>query len=201
MLSMKKTGFEEAQTFTFSQLTNAASTDFELADSALKQNRVNRTFTFIFKMELQQGEKSGCEHVFACASYEDKEEWLRILQLILQMRNLEIDLGLVNPYSFEHFKKEQLIAQSMNNTQQVVVKVDKPPMSEPQQFLTARSSVAFQNFYTPTFSMSSTHFIEGYLLKAIETKRMLQMTKQHLRFFRIIFSTGKLNIKEEKEST
>ena len=61
--------------------------------------------------------------------------------------------------------------------------------------------VAFQNFYSWTFSMNSTHFIEGYLLKAIETKRMLQITKQHLRFFRIIFKTGKMNIKEGKEAT
>ena len=109
---MKKTGSKEAQTFTFNQVTDAASTDLELTDSALKQNRVNRAFTFNFKLVVD----SQTEFVFACGSYEDKDEWLRILQLILQMLKLEIDMGKVNPYSFEHFKKEQLTFQSMNNT-------------------------------------------------------------------------------------
>ena len=40
--------------------------------------------------------------------------------------------------------------------------------------------------------------IEGYLSKEIEAKGMLRRTKRHLRYFRIIFSTGKMNIKEDK---
>ena len=41
--------------------------------------------------------------------------------------------------------------------------------------------------------------IEGYLVKAIETKRMLKVTQQHLRYFRVIFSTGKMNVKEDRD--
>ena len=72
---MKKTGSKEAQTFTCNQVTDAASPDLELTDSALKQNRVNRAFTFNFKLVVD----SQTEFVFACGSYEDKDEWLRIL--------------------------------------------------------------------------------------------------------------------------
>ena len=41
--------------------------------------------------------------------------------------------------------------------------------------------------------------IEGYMSKEVETKSFLQICQRHLRYFRILFSTGKLNIKENKE--
>ena len=41
-------------------------------------------------------------------------------------------------------------------------------------------------------------YIEGYLQKEIDSSGILRRTKRHLRFFRIVYSTGKLNIKEEK---
>ena len=44
----------------------------------------------------------------------------------------------------------------------------------------------------------SFNYIEGYLCKEIDTKNLLRRTKRHLRYFRIIYSTGKLNIKEDK---
>ena len=53
---------------------------------------------------------------------------------------------------------------------------------------------------TATF-MRSFLCIEGYLLKDIDTTYALVFTKRHLRYFRIIFSTGKLNIKEDKENS
>ena len=52
-----------------------------------------------------------------------------------------------------------------------------------------------ENYETTTFSMNS-RFIEGYLCKEIEAKGLLRRTKRHLRYFRIVFSTGKLNIKQ-----
>ena len=55
--------------------------------------------------------------------------------------------------------------------------------------------------FTPTFSLQPDRYIEGYLVKAIETKRVLQMSNQHLRYFRIIFHTDKMSVKEEKEDS
>ena len=40
--------------------------------------------------------------------------------------------------------------------------------------------------------------IEGYLYKEIDSKSLLQRKKRHLRYLRIVFTTGKLNIKEDK---
>ena len=35
-------------------------------------------------------------------------------------------------------------------------------------------------------------------MKEIENKHALRLTRRHLRYFRIIFSTGKLNVKQNK---
>ena len=41
--------------------------------------------------------------------------------------------------------------------------------------------------------------IEGYLWKEIDKKATIRFTKRHLRYFRIVFNSGKLNVKERKE--
>lgn len=43
--------------------------------------------------------------------------------------------------------------------------------------------------------------IEGWLCKEIQTQGMFQQCRRHLRYFRIVFNTGKLNIKEDKAHT
>ena len=43
--------------------------------------------------------------------------------------------------------------------------------------------------------------IEGYLCKEIDTTGLFRRTKRHLRYFRIIYTSGKLNIKEDKMKT
>lgn len=45
-----------------------------------------------------------------------------------------------------------------------------------------------------TFSMNE-RYVEGFLLKEIEGMNIIRETRRHLRYFRIVFSTGKLNIK------
>ena len=55
----------------------------------------------------------------------------------------------------------------------------------------------FEYYTSGTFAMTYSN-IEGYLLKEIENKTMLSMTKRHLRYFRIAYSTGKLSVKECK---
>ena len=53
------------------------------------------------------------------------------------------------------------------------------------------------NFEAYTFAMSF-RYIEGYLCKEIDSKGMFRRTKRHLRYFRIIYTSGKINIKEDK---
>ena len=45
--------------------------------------------------------------------------------------------------------------------------------------------------------MSSRH-IEGYLIKEIDSEGLFRRTRRHLRYFRIVFASSKLNIKEDK---
>ena len=42
--------------------------------------------------------------------------------------------------------------------------------------------------------------VEGYLLKEIQDDQFFKPIKRHLRYFRILFSTGKLNIKTCKDA-
>ena len=51
---------------------------------------------------------------------------------------------------------------------------------------------------TPTISRSY-RYIEGYLLKEINKTSLLRKTARHLRYFRIVFATGKMNIKTCKD--
>ena len=52
------------------------------------------------------------------------------------------------------------------------------------------------NTFSRTYLM-----IEGYLAKQIDTKGLLRRQKRHLRYYRIIFSSGKLCIKEDRADT
>lgn len=45
--------------------------------------------------------------------------------------------------------------------------------------------------------MSSRH-IEGYLIKEIDSEGMFRRTRRHLRYFRIVFASSRLNLKEDK---
>ena len=54
-----------------------------------------------------------------------------------------------------------------------------------------------ENYESGTFAMSF-RYIEGYLLKEIDSTGLFRRTKRHLRFFRIIYTQGKLNVKEDK---
>ena len=42
-------------------------------------------------------------------------------------------------------------------------------------------------------------FLEGYLLKTIEGRQFYHKDQYHIRFFRIIFHTGKLVIKQDRK--
>ena len=54
-----------------------------------------------------------------------------------------------------------------------------------------------ETFHAPTM-VRSFGCIEGYLCKEVDTTGLLRRTKRHLRYLRIIFSTGKLNVKEDR---
>ena len=53
------------------------------------------------------------------------------------------------------------------------------------------------NKITDTFQRSMT-CIEGYLSKDIDAKGVWRVSRRHIRYVRIIFSSGKLCVKEDK---
>ena len=55
----------------------------------------------------------------------------------------------------------------------------------------------FKEYYSPTFTMTF-RFIEGYLLKAIENRKVYHSEQFHIRFFRLVFNTGKFVIKQDR---
>ncbi len=46
--------------------------------------------------------------VVACSSIEERDHWLRCFRMIIEMRNLGIDAGKVNIFTFEQFRKYHL---------------------------------------------------------------------------------------------
>ena len=56
----------------------------------------------------------------------------------------------------------------------------------------------FEEYYSPTISVNF-NYIEGYLIKSIEKNRMMRLEHFHLRFFRVLYSQGKLVTKVEKK--
>ena len=55
--------------------------------------------------------------------------------------------------------------------------------------------------YECTTFANTYRFIEGYLLKDIANQHLFKNWRRHLRYFRIVFSTGKFNIKTCKDSS
>ena len=55
----------------------------------------------------------------------------------------------------------------------------------------------FIEYYSPTCTMTF-RFIEGYLIKDIENRKLYHNEQFHIRFFRIVFNTGKLVIKQDR---
>ena len=56
----------------------------------------------------------------------------------------------------------------------------------------------FEEYYSPTLQ-SSFSYIEGFLLKGIEKDRLVRLDKFHLRFFKVLFTSGTLVIKEDRK--
>ena len=58
---------------------------------------------------------------------------------------------------------------------------------------------SFQDYFSLTCTLQF-RYIEGYLLKDIESKKLILHHNQsfHLRFFRIVFTSGRICIKEDR---
>lgn len=65
-------------TFTFNQLENASTLDLKVPDRDLKRNNVDRDWCHNFKLVV-----AGQELILACASVEDRAQWVRVFQLLL----------------------------------------------------------------------------------------------------------------------
>ena len=131
---------------------------------------------------------------------------------MLRMR--EIGVNKVHPLVFERFAKLQLrklkseheqTILARKRSEQRIVRGGKPQKSVRavvSNVLGDKASVDelahhFGTLFLHTFTRNL-FLIEGYLAKEIDAKGLLRRTKRHLRYFRLIFSSGKLCIKEDQ---
>ena len=143
---------------------------------------------------------------------EDKKQWLRLFNLIVKMRQLVLDFDKISIYKFEKF----YAAQYRVFAKQLGQVVDEPlnaadgkggqaanpnrrifarRVVDPVQKVASKLGIAQNSTFTRSYKC-----IEGYLGKEVESRRFKHNQTRHLRYFRILFSTGKLNIKFDKEA-
>ena len=46
--------------------------------------------------------------MIACRSAQDRAQWIRCLSLIIEMKNLGIDSGKINIFTYEYYREQQL---------------------------------------------------------------------------------------------
>ena len=109
-------------------------------------------------------------------------------------------------FTFEQFRKHQLrMLYEQNNlaTDHLNLSTDiapiEVPISELENSVQLQSNTTKSNYEGVTFAMNERH-VEGYLLKEISTDHIFRKSGRNLRYFRIVFSTGKLNIKECRDA-
>lgn len=91
--------FGTMERYTFSEVTIAESSNYVIPEEVLNSNGVEDCFFHAFKVSFD----NRSFHVFACASPFDKQQWLRVFYLLLQMKSLKISPK-VNLFTFEHFR-------------------------------------------------------------------------------------------------
>lgn len=121
------------------------------------------------------------------------------------MNTLRINAGKVHPFVFEQYAEEQLTKLKREHQQANIklpqtVGVSRQNSGELIKSIKGaanRDDAIIGTLALKTFTRTNNR-IEGYLAKEIDTKGMLRRQKRHLRYFRVIFSSGKLCIKEDR---
>ena len=58
-------------------------------------------FRYCFRIQI----KTNPLTLVVCQSEEDRDQWVRVLRLIIDMKKLGVDSSKVNPFTFEHYRK------------------------------------------------------------------------------------------------
>lgn len=101
---VQKIGVASVSKYTFNEITSVETTDVAPTKKELDHYKVEHCFIHCIKLQVKNNPKK----ILAFASDEDRQQWVRCLQLIIQMKNLGIDSGKVNIFTFEQFRQYQL---------------------------------------------------------------------------------------------
>ena len=98
---VQKVGVMGVSKYTFNELSTAELSDFVVDRRDARANKADPRFIYCFKIQV----KNNPQKVVACASIEERDQWLRCFRMIIEMRNLGIDSGRVNIFTFEQYRK------------------------------------------------------------------------------------------------
>ena len=97
---VQKIGVSGVSKYTFNEVTLVENTDLEISSEEFSQSKAEVNFKYCFKIQVKNNPKK----IVACASAEDRAHWIRCFELIIQMKNLDIDAGKVNMFTFEQYR-------------------------------------------------------------------------------------------------
>ena len=94
---VQKIGVTGVSKYTFNEIAIVESTPFTIDRKDYQANKVDPSFKFCFRIQV----KNNPLKIVACQTEADQRQWIRCFQLIIQMKNLTIDSGKVNIFTFE----------------------------------------------------------------------------------------------------
>ena len=97
---VKHTNKKNALKCTFSEINLAKPCQNALVGIINESNQVDSNFKHCFRLSVLE---NSVQYVFACVSENDRENWVRCLNLIIQMKEMNIDHSKVNIFTFEKF--------------------------------------------------------------------------------------------------
>ena len=97
---MQKVGVTGVSKYTFNEITAVEADDTKISNRDFEACGANPDFSHCFKIQVKNNPKK----LVSCASKADRNHWIRCFELIIQMKNLGIDSGKVNIFSFEQFR-------------------------------------------------------------------------------------------------
>lgn len=103
MLLVQQKDLETITKITFNEIEAAENFRTSLRVSDFEANGVDPP---IWKHCFRLAMKNKPEHVIACASEQDRDEWVRCYSLIIQMKNMGLDFTGINIFTFEKNYKQ-----------------------------------------------------------------------------------------------
>lgn len=106
MFQVQKRGEPPLSKYTLSEINMVEPCDCPVTDTDYEASQADKSFTHCFKIQC----RSNGVKVIACASANDRAQWIRCLTLVLKLKHADIvDLGQMCLFTFEKHYNEQLI--------------------------------------------------------------------------------------------